>query len=78
MIIAMSINEAGAMERIQEYYTTFALSIGAIVVATLLVSSARARKYAAAPYTVPIPEQCKPGWDGKVLDSPSLKVDSQP
>ena len=26
--------------------------------------------------TVPVPEQCKPGWEGKVLERPSVKVGS--
>lgn len=25
-------------------------------------------------YTVPLPEQCKPGWKGKTLEEPSIKV----
>ena len=28
----------------------------------------------AVEYHVPIPEQCGPEWQGKVLDSPSIKV----
>ena len=25
-------------------------------------------------YKIPVPEQCKPGWQGKLLDEPSIKV----
>lgn len=29
---------------------------------------------AAVDYTVPIPEQCKPGWKGEELEDPQIKV----
>jgi hypothetical protein len=29
---------------------------------------------APTPFTVPIPDQCRPGWKGTVLDEPSIKV----
>lgn len=25
-------------------------------------------------FTIPLPEQCKPGWKGEVLDGPKIKV----
>ncbi|KAL8868837.1 MAG: hypothetical protein Q9174_004722 [Haloplaca sp. 1 TL-2023] len=25
-------------------------------------------------YEIPVPEQCKPGWTGKVLEEPSIKI----
>lgn len=25
-------------------------------------------------FTIPLPEQCKPGWKGEVLDDPKIKV----
>ena len=25
-------------------------------------------------YTVPVPDACKPGWEGKLLDEPSVKA----
>src|SRR5579862_5510876 len=28
----------------------------------------------AVPYTVDVPHQCAPGWDGEILDEPSLKA----
>lgn len=26
-------------------------------------------------FSIPLPEQCKPGWDGQVLEKPTIKVD---
>jgi len=26
-------------------------------------------------FRIPVPEQCSPGWEGEMLDEPSIKVD---
>lgn len=29
-------------------------------------------------FRIPVPEQCAPGWEGELLDKPSVKVDHLP
>lgn len=63
-----------AVIRFSENYTTIAASAAVLLLTTVVVLRARAKKYAAVPYDVTVPDQCKPGWDGKVLESPSIRV----
>lgn len=65
------------LEALAEHYSTITVSIAAIVLATVVISNIRASRWAGVPYTVLIPEQCKRGWEGKVLESPSIKVGSE-
>jgi hypothetical protein len=48
--------------------------LSATIVAWLLYSVLKTDEEAAVPFTVPAPEQFKPGWQGEVLDEPSIKV----
>jgi len=50
--------------------------LGAIGAATIVALYFLFRKdaEAAVPYHIEAPEQTRPGWKGKVLDEPSLKV----
>ncbi|KAK4959222.1 Meiotic Sister-Chromatid recombination aldehyde dehydrogenase [Elasticomyces elasticus] len=50
--------------------TAFAFLLGAWLVYRLI----RSDPEPAIPFTVPTPEQCKPGWQGKILDNRSIKV----
>ena len=63
-----------ALAKFSEHYGTIIVSVAAVVLATVVISNVRASKWARVPYTVPIPEQCKRGWEGKVLENPSIKV----
>jgi len=53
-----------------------ALTTGAVLLVTawLLYALLRTDSEKAVGFTVPVPDQCKPGWQGKVLDEPSIKV----
>ena len=53
--------------------------ISVILISLTIVSSfcyklSRDDDEAPVEYTVSIPDQCKPGWEGKILDEPSVKV----
>lgn len=51
----------------------FTFSIGLVLIAfnyTVLNDSAEQP----VNFIVPLPEQCKPGWKGEVLEDPSIKV----
>ena len=37
----------------------------------------RPRDDAAVPFTVPVPEQCKLGWQGLYLEHPEIKVETR-
>jgi len=63
-----------ALARLPEHFNTITVAIAAIVLATAVISNVRASKWAGIPYAVPVPEQCKWGWEGKVLENPSIKV----
>ena len=63
-----------ALARLLEHSNTIAVSVAAIVLATVVISNVRASKWAGVPYTVPVPEQCKRDWEGEVLENPSIKV----
>ncbi|GAM89659.1 hypothetical protein ANO11243_076980 [Dothideomycetidae sp. 11243] len=49
-------------------------AVSAVAIACLLIWLAKADPERAVDYTVPLPEECKPGWSGKTLDNPSLKI----
>ncbi|KAL8687344.1 MAG: hypothetical protein Q9218_006459, partial [Villophora microphyllina] len=53
-----------------------AVAIICALLAYIILISTILREDVEAPidYTVPTPEQCKPGWKGKVLDEPSIKI----
>ena len=57
-----------------------AVGIGIVIIitTTILFYVLKPDPEAPVEFTVPVPEQCKPGWKGKVLDQPSLKVISDP
>jgi hypothetical protein len=61
------------MEHLQELHAYAAAAIGAItlILAYLLL---RTDPEAAVPYNVAPPEQAREGWEGKVLEEPSLKA----
>jgi len=63
-----------ALTGLLEHYNAIAVSVVAIVLATVVISNVRVRKWGGVPYTVPIPEQCKPGWEGEVLENPAITV----
>ncbi|KAL8707997.1 MAG: hypothetical protein Q9220_007077 [cf. Caloplaca sp. 1 TL-2023] len=52
------------------------ISIFAIVLVQTLLSSVVFRRDDEAPieYFVALPEQCKPGWSGKLLEEPCVKI----
>jgi len=45
-----------------------------LVTALLLYKLLQKDPEKAVDFTVPVPDQCKPGWHGKVLDEPAIKV----
>ena len=64
----------GALAIFLQNYGAVIIS-AAIILGTFVSFRVRERnKYAAVPFVVSIPEQCQPGWVGKVLEKPSIKV----
>ncbi|TKA59765.1 hypothetical protein B0A55_11778 [Friedmanniomyces simplex] len=53
---------------------TIAITLVALLVAWLSYTLFNSDPEAALPFTLPTPEQCKTGWQGKVLDDPSIKL----
>ncbi|KAK4550739.1 hypothetical protein LTR36_000318 [Oleoguttula mirabilis] len=53
---------------------TIAAGLALLVATWLLYVLARGDVEKAVRFTVPTPEQCKPGWKGKILDDPAIKV----
>lgn len=51
-----------------------ALAAGAIIYVFFSYSVIGNDEDSALDLNVPVPEQCKPGWQGKLLDDPSIKV----
>ena len=45
-----------------------------VAIAGLVVLWAKPDAEAAVDYSVPLPQQCQPGWKGEVLEKPSIKV----
>jgi len=50
------------------------LSLAAIVFTSAVLYLVKPDPEAAVDFDVPIPVQCEPGWQGEVLENPSLKV----
>jgi hypothetical protein len=50
------------------------ITVGALAVATLALLWLFAFSEAAVDYTVEVPVQCRPGWEGETLEKPSIKV----
>lgn len=50
------------------------VSLAAVVFSFFAFLCWRTSKFAAVSYTVPIPEECKEGWKGEVLEEPSIRV----
>lgn len=61
------------MERFEDYNTYILGTIGAATI-ILFYFLLRSDPEAAVPYNVTPPEQIKPGWEGEVLEDPSMKV----
>ncbi|KAI4278464.1 MAG: hypothetical protein L6R38_005247 [Xanthoria sp. 2 TBL-2021] len=53
-----------------------AIAIVGVVLACIVVRSTILGEDEEAPvdYAVPLPEQCKPGWSGTILENPSIKI----
>ncbi|KAI4269544.1 MAG: hypothetical protein LQ337_007215 [Flavoplaca oasis] len=53
-----------------------AITIVGLLITFILLRSTVLAEDVEAPvdYAVPLPEQCKPGWSGRILDNPSIKV----
>lgn len=63
------------MDWISENQSTVALTWVAVVFATaVLWLTTKGESEAAVDFEVPLPKQCEPGWQGEVLQEPSLKV----
>lgn len=56
-----------------------AITIVGLLITFILLRSTVLAEDVEAPvdYAVPLPEQCKPGWSGRILDNPSIKVGSK-
>lgn len=54
--------------------TTALLTATVVAVASLIVYLQKSNKEAAIDFDVPLPPQCQPGWQGTVLENPSIKV----
>ncbi len=54
--------------------TTVSTALGALLVLWLLYRTFRPDNEKAVDFSVPTPEQCKPGWSGKTLNPPSIKI----
>lgn len=64
-----------ALDWISENQGTVALTWVAVVFATaVLWLTTKGESEAAVDFEVPLPKQCEPGWQGEVLQEPSLKV----
>lgn len=64
-----------ALDWISENQSTVALTWVAVVFATaVLWLATKGESEAAVDFEVPLPKQCEPGWQGEVLQEPSLKV----
>ncbi|KAK5734016.1 Meiotic Sister-Chromatid recombination aldehyde dehydrogenase [Elasticomyces elasticus] len=59
---------------LQLYSRTTLITALAFLGAWLVYQLLRSDPEPAVSFTVPAPEQCKPGWQGKTLDNPSIKV----
>lgn len=57
-----------------ELHQAIVVSLATLLFTYLVVWSIRTKAESAVDYTVEEPEQLKPGWKGKVLDSPSIQV----
>lgn len=53
---------------------TVAAILLAVIAAWLAYRLSRTDPEAAVQFTVPTPDQCKPGWQGQVLERPSIKI----
>lgn len=63
------------MDWVSENQGTVALTWVAVVFATaVLWLATKGESEAAVDFEVPLPKQCEPGWQGEVLQEPSLKV----
>lgn len=63
------------MDWISENQGTVALTWVAVVFATaVLWLTTKGESEAAVDFEVPLPKQCEPGWQGEILQEPSLKV----
>ncbi|KAL8749486.1 MAG: hypothetical protein Q9199_007651 [Rusavskia elegans] len=53
-----------------------AIAIVGVILTYVVVRSTILREDVEAPadYTVPLPEQCKPGWSGTISENPSIKI----
>ncbi|KAG9946760.1 Aldedh-domain-containing protein, partial [Aureobasidium melanogenum] len=64
-----------ALDWISENQGTVALTWVAVVFATaVLWLTTKGESEAAVDFEVPLPKQCEPGWQGEVLQEPSLKI----
>ena len=56
--------------------TSWAATGAIILVATVIAAYVFKHDIASTvpTYTVELPAQCRPGWDGEILDEPQLKV----
>ncbi|KAI5809868.1 Aldehyde/histidinol dehydrogenase [Peziza echinospora] len=49
-------------------------STAALLAAASIVPCAlKSRRYAGVPYSVQVPAECEPGWQGKILENPSIR-----
>ncbi len=55
-----------------------AFTAGAIIYSIFTYSVISNDEESAPDLSVPVPEQCKPGWQGKLLDEPNIKVSTAP
>lgn len=53
-----------------------AIAIVGVLLTYLVAKSTifRANDEASVNFSVPLPEQCKAGWSGRILEDPSIKV----
>ncbi|CAD0098854.1 unnamed protein product [Aureobasidium mustum] len=64
-----------ALDWVSENQSTVALTWVAVVFATaVLWFATKGESEAAVDFEVPLPKQCGPGWQGEVLQEPSLKI----
>ncbi|TGZ81846.1 Aldedh-domain-containing protein [Ascodesmis nigricans] len=57
-------------------WQSIAAAVAAGILSYIFYKIWRAQKYTAVHYAVPVPEQCKKGWKGKVMDNPTIKSET--